>query len=128
MPPLRSALVVTCAFFIVGLCWVLFTDEVLYELIRDPILIARIETAKGWSFVLGSALLILFLTYRIAKRLSDARAALSAIIRCIGDGLLVLGRERTIVYANPAALKMLDCEDAGMLVGMGPQEFSRRFC
>jgi signal transduction histidine kinase len=115
---------VAAAFAVAGLLWVLVSDITLYALASDPVLIARIETAKGWAFVAIGALLVYYITVRAASALARDRATITAVIESIADGVLLLGRDRRVKRANPAAAKMLHCDD---LVGMGVEEFSRRF-
>jgi len=103
---------------------VLVTDVVLYRVTADPVLIARVETAKGWAFVAFATALLYVVTLRSTGRLASAHSALSAIIDSIADGLLLLGPDRAIVRANPAAARMLNSSG---LVGMGAEEFARRF-
>lgn len=118
------ALSVAVGFALCGLLWVLLTDLLLYSLTRDPVVVARFETAKGWAFVALGACFAYVLTLRSASRLARDRAAVTAIIESIADGVLLLGRDRRIHRANPAVIEMLRCDD---LVGMGVEEFSRRF-
>ncbi|HEY3518766.1 MAG TPA: PAS domain-containing sensor histidine kinase [Gammaproteobacteria bacterium] len=115
---------VAAAFAVAGLFWVLVSDITLYALARDPVLIARIETAKGWAFVAIGALLVYYITLRAASALARDRATIKAVIESIADGVLLLGRDRRIKRANPAAARMLRCDN---LAGMGVEEFSRRF-
>jgi signal transduction histidine kinase len=115
---------VAAAFAAAGLLWVLVSDITLYAFTSDPVLIARIETAKGWAFVAIGALLVYVITVRAASQLARDRATIKAVIESIADGVLLLGRDRRIKRANPAAVQMLSCED---LVGMEAEEFSRRF-
>jgi signal transduction histidine kinase len=123
----RVAVTVAVLFVLAGIAWVFATDAALYRFARDPVLIARIETAKGWLFVgLGGAL-IYGVTLRSAVRLTRAHATISAVVESIGDGVLLLGRDRTIKHANPSALRMLGCERLRDLVGIDAAEFSRRF-
>ncbi|HEY8210948.1 MAG TPA: PAS domain-containing sensor histidine kinase [Myxococcaceae bacterium] len=113
-------------FAALGTAWVLLTDTLLYALTTDQVLIARFETAKGWLFV-GVTTLILYAVTRVsATGLTRARATFAAVVDSIADGVLLLGPDRIIAYANPAALEMLRCEPRE-LIGMGAQEFSRRF-
>ena len=120
------ALTVAAAFAVAGLAWVLFTDVMLYAILRDRTLIARIETAKGWIFISLASLLLYLVAYRGASRVDRVRRLTAAIVESIADGILLLGPDRTIAHANPAALRMLQCpwED---LIGMDAVEFSRRF-
>ena len=123
----RVALGIAVAFAAAGIAWVLVTDILLYAVTSDRALIARLETAKGWLFVLFSAVVIYLLAHRSARRIVHARAAMAAVVDSIGDGILLLGRDRHIAYANPAAARMLRCDDARELIGMGAPAFSRRF-
>ena len=52
---------------------------------------------------------------------------MAAVVDSIGDGILLLGRDRHVAYANPAAALMLNCDSAAELIGMSAQVFSRRF-
>src|SRR5690606_18829780 len=120
----RVARTVAAAFVLAGLAWVLLTDIALYYLVHDPALIARLETAKGWTFVAVGAALVYVVTLHTARRLAHAQATLSAVLDSIGDGLLLLGSDGTICRANGAAESMLRCSDLG---GLDAKEFSRRF-
>jgi signal transduction histidine kinase len=123
----RHALTVVMLFVLAGISWVLVTDAILYRVTRDPVLIARLETAKGWIFVALAGAFLYAVTLRSARLLSRSHAIKSAVIESIGDGVLLLGSDRKIRHANAAALRMLRCEDVGELVGMDAVEFSRRF-
>lgn len=121
------ALTVAASFVAAGIAWVLLTDLVLYDLTRAPVLLARIEATAGWIFVAGGGVLLYAVTLRSASRLARARATFSAVVESIGDGVLILGPDRTIAHANPAARRMLRSERPEDLIGLGAEEFSRRF-
>jgi len=74
----RMAGIVTAAFAVSGLLWVLLTDIVLYAITHDRVLIARIETAKGWIFISLASLLLYAVTFRTAARLDRVRRMLQA--------------------------------------------------
>ena len=120
------ALLVAGAFIVFGALWVLFTDTLLYAVTHDPAAIARLETAKGWTFVGLTAVLLFAVTLTGALRMARAQATVSAVIQSIGDGVLLLGADRSIVHANPAAVRMLQCP-LEELVGMDAPAFARRF-
>ncbi len=123
----RVALGIAAAFAAAGVAWVLLTDILLYSLTANPTLIGRFETAKGWLFVLFSSVVIYLLVHRSAARIVRARAAMMAVVDSIADGVLLLGRDRHVAYANPAAARMLKCDSAAELIGMSAPVFSRRF-
>jgi light-regulated signal transduction histidine kinase (bacteriophytochrome) len=59
-----------------GVIWIFFTDRLLVWLHLDPALILRLQTAKGWLFVIGSAILVYVALHRYERRGADAMAAL----------------------------------------------------
>jgi signal transduction histidine kinase len=122
----RVAVTVTAAFLVTGVAWVFFTDILLYGVSHNPVLIARIETAKGWIFIGLASLLLYAVTFLSAARLDRVRRLTVATVESIGDGVLLLGHDRAVAYANPAAVRMLRCPPAD-LIGMSADDFSRRF-
>jgi PAS domain-containing protein len=115
--PRRIALLISCVVGILGLVGLVAAEGVA----------PRAPLAKGFVFVAASGLLLYALTGSMARRLMRAHALLAATVESMGDGMLVLGRDRRIVYANPAAVQMLECRSAANLVGIGAEEFSRRY-
>jgi len=61
----------------VGAVWIFFTDRLLVWLHLDPRLITRVQTAKGWLFVIGSAIVLFVAARRYERR---GRAAVAALI------------------------------------------------
>jgi signal transduction histidine kinase len=126
-PARRVAVTVAAIFAASGTAWVLLTDLLLYGTEHNRELIAHLETAKGWVFVGLGCWLVYAVTLRSATRVVRAHIVVSAVVESIADGLLLLGPDRTIVYANPAAGRMLNCARPEDLIGMDAAEFSRRF-
>lgn len=120
----RIAFAIAGIFAATGAAWVLLTDVLLYDVTRDPVLVARIETAKGWTFVVLATALLYLVTFRSVTRLARLQLGITAVVESIADGVLLLGPDRTIRRANPAAMQMLGTED---LAGMDAEQFSRRF-
>jgi signal transduction histidine kinase len=123
----RVASIVVLVFAIAGCAWVLFSDLLLYAIVHDRSVVARLETAKGWVFVALGAALIYLVTRRMAARLAHTTQMISAVLESIGDGVLILGPDRAIAYANPASRQMLKTDVLDDLRGVGAQQFSRRF-
>ena len=59
-----------------GAVWIFFTDRLLVWMHLSPELILRIQTGKGWLFVIGSATLLYVALHRYERRGGDAMAAL----------------------------------------------------
>ena len=123
----RAAFLVAGAFAVLGITWVMATDVLIYALTDDLRLGEKLHLAADWAFLLVTGAALFAFAQRLGTRLTEAQGVLQAVVRSMGDGLLVYGREHTIVYANPAAVKMLECTDASQLVGMNAAEFSRHF-
>lgn len=64
MSPLRAAVRLTAIYIIVGLVWVLFSDQVLDWAMLDPLAKLRLQTIKGWVFVLLTGLLFGLLAWQ----------------------------------------------------------------
>jgi len=58
----RVAAIVVLVFVIAGCAWVLLGDLLLYSIVHDRSVVARLETAKGWVFVALAAVLIYVIT------------------------------------------------------------------
>jgi PAS domain S-box-containing protein len=56
-------------YIIIGSLWILFSDKLVYSLFHDPEIITRVQTYKGWFYVLGSGLLIYILMSLLVKDL-----------------------------------------------------------
>ena len=59
---------VTMVYAIVGVLWVVFSDKSLNMLVESRELVTRIQTIKGWAFVLMSSLIIYLLINGFTKR------------------------------------------------------------
>jgi PAS domain S-box-containing protein len=119
---LRAAVV----YLLAGTAWILVSDVVLYRLVHDRAIAARLETAKGWVFTAISALAVYIISARLIRVLQRTGATMRAVVDSIADGVMLVGGNKAIVDANPAALRILGI-DKKSLVGMGPEEFGRRF-
>jgi len=78
-------------------------------------------------FVGGAGLVLYAVTDRLTRQLTRAHRLLTTVVASIGDGVLILGGDRRILYANDAAVRMLECDSAANLIGIGAAEFSRRY-
>src|SRR5262245_34720234 len=85
------AWVAAMVFAVAGAFWILASDAVLYAITQDRVLVARLETAKGWVFVALTATLIYGVTLRSASRLAHTQRTLAAVVHSIADGVLLLG-------------------------------------
>lgn len=60
----RSAWFITFIYFILSFLYIFFSDKILLSLETDPVILSKLQSYKGWIFVLLSSGLIYFLTSR----------------------------------------------------------------
>jgi signal transduction histidine kinase/CheY-like chemotaxis protein len=67
---------IIAGYIIVGGLWIIFSDKLLNYFIRDPDLLTRIQTFKGWFYVIVTGILFyLFLNRHLVKiRLAEQKA------------------------------------------------------
>lgn len=58
MIKIRPSFKVALVYFIIGVAWISISDQVLGAMTADPILISKLQTYKGWFFVVISAAVI----------------------------------------------------------------------
>lgn len=116
---LRLALV----YVAVSGAWILLSDRLLAWLTGDPLLLTRLQTLKGWGFVLCSGVLIYVLVRRAlaavgrrdeqvqsaerALRQSEASLRLqSAALEAADDAIAIADRDGRIEWANSAFARL----------------------
>lgn len=67
-----SALKVVGIYLLVGVLWILFSDQLLYFSVQDPVLISHMQTLKGWFYVLVTAALLFVLINRALEVIDNA--------------------------------------------------------
>ena len=68
---------VATSYVIFGVLWILFSDNLVAMLVSDPVSLTRVQTYKGWFFVLGSGVLIYYIVSRVVYDLRKARYSIA---------------------------------------------------
>jgi PAS domain S-box-containing protein len=111
-------------YLVFGTAWILVSDDLLARLTSDRDLLLRLQTLKGWVFILVTASLLAWLLYRLLRRLrqEERQAAFSTSL------------QTTLIHAMPDMLWMKDSdgryieinEPAARLFGLAPAQILGR--
>mgnify|MGYP000848283364 CR=1 FL=1 len=111
-------------YLVFGTVWILVSDDLLARLTSDNELHFRLQTLKGWLFILVTGSLLAWLLYRLLRRLreEERQAAFSTRL------------QTTLIHAMPDMLWMKDSdgryieinEPAARLFGLAPAQILGR--
>lgn len=107
---LPAALRIALLYLLFGGGWILLSDHLLAALARDVATLTRLQTVKGWAFVLVSALLIYHLVHSSLHSMRQTEAELRQseeryrqLFSNSMDAILLTAPDGSIFAANPAA-------------------------
>ncbi len=97
-------------YVVLGVCWILFSDQVIAALFRDPDAITRVQSWKGIGYMVGTGAVLYLLLRPLVERMIDAQQ------RTVDSE----ARYREMFEANPspmwtydlATMRILDCNPA----------------
>jgi PAS domain S-box-containing protein len=102
LTPLRIVVV----YALTGGLWILFSDRILVAAISDLHVLTRLQTYKGWLYVIATAgLLYLLIGHYLAER-SRQEKKLADIFERITDGFVSLDRDWRYTYVNQKAAQI----------------------
>jgi PAS domain S-box-containing protein len=112
--PLLNPVTITLLYVLSGVVWIAFSDRLLVSLISDIEVMARIQTYKGWSYVLITGIMLYLLIRLYSSRLSKTgddlrRSELKYrnLVDHSGYGILLFTRNLKIDYCSPVITKIL---------------------
>ncbi|MCK6628740.1 MAG: PAS domain S-box protein [Anaerolineae bacterium] len=104
VPQDRNAIKIAGLYLLLGSLWILFSDQLLLLLTRDPVLLSRISLFKGWGFIIITALLLYWLIRRRNAGLRESEARYRSLFQNNHSVMLLIEPETgAIVDANLAA-------------------------
>jgi len=118
-PSAWTALWLSAVYVVAAAVWIVVSDEVLRRLVTDPTLLARLQTIKGWVFVLVTGIFLygvlqrrVLTLDRSVSELGARERLLEAIRRAAPVGIMVLGKGSELVSWNPGAERLLEWTEA----------------
>jgi len=111
-------------FALIGIVWITVSDRMLRTLVFDPDVLTRIQTYKGWGFILGSSLVLyaLLRADRLGREaaetaLRNSEARFRSITERMSDVVYVRDENFQISYVSPSVKRVLGY-DPSEVVGM----------
>jgi len=130
LPSDRYAWLVGFTYALLGFFYIFVSDHVLALFISDPAQITRLQTLKGWAFIVVTCLLLAHLVYHGRERARRAEAAARSsdalfrqMIESTNDGVWVVAVGGRITYVNDTMAQMLG-EQPHALLGRDVREFA----
>lgn len=107
---------------LVAAAWILLSDKLLRLFVADVDQLSRLQTAKGWFFVLASGLLLygmvrhyLRVVQRREAQLRESEERFRSVFLTAAAGLVVMRPDGTIAQANPAFCRFTGYSEAELV-------------
>ncbi|MEX2600609.1 MAG: PAS domain S-box protein [Balneolaceae bacterium] len=85
-----SALKIVLIYLGISLLWIIYTDRLVDMLFEDPLLISRVQTGKGWFFVISTSFFLWWLIKRFNRDLEYHRNRFRDMLNNSGVGMVYL--------------------------------------
>jgi PAS domain S-box-containing protein len=112
-PKFSIAARVAFLYILFGSLWILFSDSLLESLVSDAHALTKLQTYKGWAYVLASGLLIFVLLQRelrirsaVEWKFDESEERYGQLFEYSLDAILLTSPDGVIHAANPAACQM----------------------
>ncbi len=85
-----------------GILWITLSDRILLALIQNRTVLSRIQTYKGWFFILITSALLYFLMDRHRSALNKEKEEQEKILTTVPLPLIILDKGGKVLMVNPA--------------------------
>lgn len=79
--PIRYAVRITTAYLFISATWIFFSDRLLGAIVKNNRLLLRLQTYKGWFFVIVTSLLLFYLIRKSTSSLIKSRHKIEESLR-----------------------------------------------
>ncbi len=108
----RGPAIIAFAYLTIGALWILFSDRLVASLAQDAATLVRLQTYKGWFYVLTTAILLYIMIAAYVRRFRrlqanqrESAARYQTLFDAGPDALFVLDSQGRILDANRASLE-----------------------
>lgn len=106
---------IAAAYLLFGAVWIVVTDTIVRNVAASPAEVTRLQTVKGWLFVLASAAVIFVLINARERRLSAEQEFTDLALDSLRDVFVVLDRDGGIERVNQTAVEVTGYTEAELL-------------
>lgn len=100
-----SALKIVLIYLGISLLWIVYTDRLVDIFFEDPLLVSRVQTAKGWFFVVSTSFFLWWLIKRFNRDLEYHRNRFRDMLNNSGVGMVYL--ENGLITSSNSTFKRL---------------------
>jgi len=111
---LYAPLKITAIYTLIGGLWILFSDRLLAALVSDPETLTRLQTFKGWFYVIVTAWLLYVLVqrsttaiWRSGQALRESEERCRALFEQASDGIFIADLQGNYLDVNTSGCRML---------------------
>lgn len=150
---MRPAFKIAGVYALFGALWILLSDRAIELLVADASDLTQLQTIKGWSFVVLTALLLFFLVRRQVSRMTESEAVraaaerdrdrmlteaiesrrqalesrdrLARVFEGLQDGFVALDAAGCVVFINEAAARVFGHGGTGALAGRRMEQLAQ---
>jgi len=106
---------ITTIYFLFGVAWILLSDEILFYFIKDVEQLTKIQSFKGWTFIVVTSILLYFLVKEYEnekneseKKLSESKEYYISLLEQAPYAIEVYNKEGFQTYFNKEYTKFWD--------------------
>ena len=96
----EAALRIAGLYLLVGVLWILFSDQVVATITRDPALLTQISMYKGWGFIIVTALILYLLIRGHSRALQQSEQRLLTLTNALPVLISYVGTDKRYLFAN----------------------------
>lgn len=108
-------------YLVFGVVWIAITDTLVVNLAGSQAELTRLQTIKGWVFVLASTVVIFALTYSRQRQVNEERGFTDLALDSLRDIFVVLDTDGTIQRVNERAVAVTKYAESE-LIGMDARQ------
>ncbi len=96
---------ISFTYFLLGILWILFSDEILNSAISDAKLLASIQTYKGLFYIFITTFLLFFLVKSHIEKLKNQQILFQTVFDTIPESVVITNTNRELIMVNKEAYR-----------------------